>query len=46
LKSKEKSSFAGFAYNLTEEDVCYICRDTTRDKDVICVWKSGCPGGY
>ena len=37
IEVKKKIKLCRIRLNLTEEDVCYICRDTTRDKDVICV---------
>jgi recombination protein RecR len=37
IEVKRKIKLCRICLNLTEEDTCYICRDTTRDKDVICV---------
>lgn len=37
IEVKSKIKLCRTCLNLTEEDTCYICRDTTRDKDVICV---------
>ncbi len=36
MKSKKNQALQD-VFKLTEEDICHICRDTTRDKDVICV---------
>ena len=37
IEVKRKIKLCRICLNLTEEDICYICHDTTRDKDVICV---------
>ncbi|MGP8152702.1 MAG: recombination mediator RecR [Smithella sp.] len=37
IEVKRKIKLCRTCLNLTEEDTCYICRDTTRDKEVICV---------
>jgi recombination protein RecR len=37
IEVKSKIKLCRTCLNLTEEDTCYICRDTTRDKEVICV---------
>jgi recombination protein RecR len=34
---KEKVKICKSCYNLTEEDICSICRDQSRDKKKICV---------
>jgi recombination protein RecR len=37
IEVKSKIKLCRTCLNLTEEDTCYICRDTTRDKEMICV---------
>jgi recombination protein RecR len=37
IEVKSKIKLCRTCLNLTEEDTCYICRDETREKDVICV---------
>jgi recombination protein RecR len=37
LEVKKKVHNCKNCNNLTEDDVCYICSDTTRNKDVLCV---------
>jgi recombination protein RecR len=37
VEMKEKVRFCTECYGLTEEDVCYICRDESRDRKKICV---------
>jgi recombination protein RecR len=37
IEVKRKIKLCRICLNLTEEDTCHICRDTTRDKEVICV---------
>ena len=37
VEVKRKIKLCRICLNLTEEDTCYICRDTARDKEVICV---------
>jgi recombination protein RecR len=37
IEVKRKIKLCRICLNLTEEDACHICRDTTRDKEVICV---------
>ncbi len=37
VEVKRKIKLCRICLNLTEEDTCYICRDTSRDKDTICV---------
>lgn len=37
LDAKEKIRFCSICCNLTEQDPCNLCRDTTRDKSIICV---------
>jgi recombination protein RecR len=37
VEVKRKIKLCRTCLNLTEEDTCYICRDTARDKEVICV---------
>ena len=37
IDAKEKIHMCPICGNLTDEDVCYICDDETRDKSVICV---------
>ncbi len=34
---KEKVKFCSQCYNLTEEDICHICRDQSRDRKKICI---------
>jgi recombination protein RecR len=34
---KEKVKFCSQCYGLSEEDVCYICRDESRDRKKICI---------
>ena len=34
---KEKIRKCDTCNNLTEEDLCYICKDNTRNKDILCV---------
>jgi recombination protein RecR len=34
---KEKITFCSICYNLTDENLCRICRDERRDKGAICV---------
>ncbi len=35
--AKEKIRLCSICCNLTEQDPCNLCRDTTRDKSIICV---------
>ncbi|CAK7030279.1 recombination mediator RecR [Tissierella carlieri] len=35
--AKEKIRLCSICCNLTDEDPCHICRDTMRDKSIICV---------
>ena len=37
VEMKEKVKICKYCYNLTEEDVCSICRDQSRDKKKICI---------
>ncbi len=37
VNAKEKIHFCNCCQSLTDEDTCSICKDTTRDKSVICV---------
>ena len=37
IEVKSKIKLCRTCLNLTEEDTCNICRDTTRDKEMICV---------
>ncbi|MBW2558261.1 MAG: recombination protein RecR [Deltaproteobacteria bacterium] len=37
MEVKRKIRFCSICFNLTESDICEICGDTTRDRDVICV---------
>ena len=37
VEVKRKIKLCRTCLNLTEEDICYICRDTARDKETICV---------
>ncbi|HUN53596.1 MAG TPA: recombination mediator RecR [Smithella sp.] len=37
IEVKRKIKLCRICLNLTEDDTCYICHDTTRDKELICV---------
>ena len=37
IEVKEKIRFCSVCFNLSEGNLCEICRDTTRDREVICV---------
>jgi len=37
IEMKEKVKFCSQCYSLTEEDVCHICRDQSRDRKKICI---------
>lgn len=37
LEVKEKVRFCSVCYNLTENDPCDICSDSSRDRSIICV---------
>jgi recombination protein RecR len=37
VEMKEKVKICKCCYNLTEEDICSICRDQSRDKKKICI---------
>jgi recombination protein RecR len=37
VEVKRKIKLCRTCLNLTEEDTCYICRDSSRDKETICV---------
>jgi recombination protein RecR len=37
LDVKDKIRLCSRCYNLTEQDVCEICRDASRDRETICV---------
>lgn len=37
VEVKRKIKLCKVCLNLTEEDTCYICHDTSRDKETICV---------
>jgi recombination protein RecR len=37
VEVKKKIKLCRVCLNLTEEDTCYICSDTSRDKETICV---------
>ncbi len=37
IEVKEKIRFCSVCFNLSEGDLCEICKDTSRDKKVICV---------
>jgi recombination protein RecR len=55
LEVKQKIRLCSVCFNLTEEDLCDICADTSRDREVICIVEepdslvaieeSGCFGG-
>lgn len=34
---KEKVKFCRLCHNLSEEDICHICRDESRDQEKICI---------
>lgn len=36
-EAKEKITYCSVCSNLTDEDPCFICKDTKRDESVICV---------
>ena len=36
-KVKENVRFCSLCHNLSEEELCKICQDTRRQKDVICI---------
>lgn len=36
-EAKNRIGFCSLCCNLTEEDLCYICKDDKRDKSTICV---------
>jgi len=40
LEVKEKVRFCKDCFNLSEEDLCSICRDQTRERETICVVQS------
>ncbi|MGM0366792.1 MAG: recombination mediator RecR [Actinomycetota bacterium] len=40
LEVKEKVRFCRECFNLSEEDLCGICRDSTREKNIVCVVQS------
>ncbi len=37
IKLKDKARFCQICFNITEEEICSICRDTSRDFSRICV---------
>ncbi len=37
VEMKEKVKFCSQCYGLTEEDICQICRDQSRDRKKICI---------
>jgi len=37
VEMKEKVRFCSQCYGLSEEDICYICRDESRDRKKICI---------
>ncbi len=37
LEIKEKARFCSLCFNITEDEICAICSDSTRDKSSICV---------
>ena len=37
LEAKEKIRFCSICCNLTEQDPCNLCSDTSRDRSIICV---------
>ncbi|PIP18688.1 MAG: recombination protein RecR [Candidatus Omnitrophica bacterium CG08_land_8_20_14_0_20_41_16] len=37
VKVKENVRFCSLCHNLSEEDLCKICQDSRRQKDVICI---------
>jgi len=34
---KERTRFCSICFNITEDDPCHICRDESRDKQLLCV---------
>jgi recombination protein RecR len=37
MEVKEKIKFCSVCFNLAEDDLCDVCRDASREKDLICV---------
>ncbi|HEU19314.1 MAG TPA: recombination protein RecR [Deltaproteobacteria bacterium] len=37
LEVKQKIRLCSLCFNLTDGDLCEICRDTTRDRELVCV---------
>ena len=37
MEVKEKIKFCSVCFNLAEEELCDVCRDASREKDLICV---------
>jgi len=37
IEMKEKVKFCSLCHNLSEEDICHICRDGSRDQEKICI---------
>ena len=37
VEMKEKVKFCSICHNLSEEDICHICRDESRDQEKICI---------
>ena len=37
IELKEKVRFCSICRNLSEEEICHICRDTSRDQEKICI---------
>jgi recombination protein RecR len=37
IEIKKKARFCRQCFNITEEEICYICRDPQRNKNTICV---------
>jgi len=37
IEMKEKVKFCSLCHNISEEDICHICRDETRDQEKICI---------
>jgi len=37
IEMKEKVKFCSICHNLSEEDICHICMDESRDQEKICI---------
>ncbi len=37
IKLKEKARFCNSCFNITEDEVCSICKDPSRDRSMICI---------